>query len=70
MNILTYHLHLALGMRREMLSNISNLLNLGLESQAIQEIMDALAEKETEAIQKYVNKKKAIKTDVIFLNSY
>jgi len=70
MNILAYHQHMAIGMRKEIIHGINGMFGLNLEQQTIQDIVEALEEKETEVIQKYISKKTVHKTDVVFLNSY
>jgi len=69
-NVLFYHLHLAVWLRREILNNINSTCSLKLEQDMIYEILEELEMKETEVIQKYVNSLNVVKADIIFVNSY
>lgn len=70
MNILTYHLHFALWLRKELVVTFNNHFNLKLEPDHIIDIVNELDNVEDELIERYLNTFTFMKVDNIYLNSY
>jgi len=59
-----------MGIRREIINNLNSSFGLKLEPDQVHDIIEALEERETDAIERYVKMMDVTKPDILYINSY